>query len=1094
MAPVQLLRVVVASPSDVQAERNALPTVIEELNNSVARDRDLHLELVRWETDAYPGFHPEGPQGLIDDILSIENCDILIGIFWKRFGTPVPDAASGTEHEFQRAYQAWRQTGRPHIMMYFNQRAYAPKTKEETDQWGQVLEFQRNFPKEGLWWPYRGKAHFEKLVRRHLTQVLRRQQPTAANAPQTPPAPSPSTSVHQHGSGAVAVGPGAVAAGEGSIAVGGHVYGDVIQGASPRFEPPEGLREAYLHWLMEQVRAVPLTGVDPKSIREQTRRDLDLAAVYTALMTQRTDATANRELHPAREARRLSALAVLNAEPHLALLGDPGSGKSTFVNFVALCMAGELSGHPEANLAGLRAPVPADDASERERREENSQPWDRGPLIPMRVVLRDFVARGFPPAGRPTDVSGDSLWKFIIAELPETLRDFARPLRAELLSTGGLLLLDGLDEVPEADQRRLQVKAAVEQFAAAFNRVRVLVTSRTYAYQQQDWKLNGFSEAVLAPFEQAQIRRFVQRWYDYVGQARGLSTQEAQGRAVRLNEAITHSSRLYELATRPLLLTLMASLHAWRGGTLPDQRQELYADAVDLLLDQWESQKVKSRDDGTYEVIQPSLAEWMRIDQKAMRQALNRLAFEAHRNQPTLVGTADIRESKLVEELMHLKQNPDVRPARLIEYLRDRAGLLEPRGVEVYAFPHRTFQEYLAACHLTEDEDFPDNVADLLRSEPNRWREVTLLAGAKAVHGAASNAWMLAEALCFDDPPAQQVQDTAGYWGALLAAQVLIENNSLARIAERNRPRVERIRQWLRCTLMQGALSPVDRAEAGAALAVIGDPRFRADAWYLPDDTLLGFVEIPAGSFLMGSLPEDRGALEAEKPQHPVTLPACYVARYPVTVAQFRRFVEASGYQPEEEDGWRGLANHPVVNVTWYEARKYCEWLTERLGGWEGTPEPLATLLRQEGWRVTLPSEAEWEKAARGTDGRIYPWGNEPDPDRANYDDTGINSTSPVGCFPNGVSPYGVEELSGNVWEWTRSLWGTSFSRPEIKYPYNLGDGRENEDAPEGAYRVLRGGAFVYPHWLVRCACRGGSDPGNSVGYLGFRVVVRPCR
>jgi hypothetical protein len=113
MAQGQLLRLVVASPSDVQVERNILPTVIEEINNSVAKDRGVRLDLARWETDAYPGFHPEGPQGLIDAILRIEDCDILIGIFWKLFGTPVKDARSGTEHEFCLAYESWQQQRRP---------------------------------------------------------------------------------------------------------------------------------------------------------------------------------------------------------------------------------------------------------------------------------------------------------------------------------------------------------------------------------------------------------------------------------------------------------------------------------------------------------------------------------------------------------------------------------------------------------------------------------------------------------------------------------------------------------------------------------------------------------------------------------------------------------------------------------------------------------------------------------------------------------------------------------------------------------------------------------------------------------------------
>jgi formylglycine-generating enzyme required for sulfatase activity len=357
---------------------------------------------------------------------------------------------------------------------------------------------------------------------------------------------------------------------------------------------------------------------------------------------------------------------------------------------------------------------------------------------------------------------------------------------------------------------------------------------------------------------------------------------------------------------------------------------------------------------------------------------------------------------------------------------------------------------------------------------------VTLLAGAKAARGTASAAWTLAEALCFTDPPARQAEDEAGYWSALLAAQVLIENKSLEHMAERHRPKVERIRQWLRSTLAHGALPPVDRAQAGDSLATIGAPRFRADAWYLPDEPLLGFVEIPSGPFLMGSdQSSDPEVSEDEMPQHTLTLPRYYIGCYPVTVAQFRAFVEASGHRPEDERSLRGLSNHPVVNITWYETIQYCDWLTAQLRTWEGTPEPLARLLRHEGWRLTLPSEAEWEKAARGSDGRLYPWDNDPDLNRANYADTDINATSAMGCFLGGVSPYGVEEMSGNVWEWTRSLWGRDWLQPEFKYPYALDDGREDLEAPREMLRVRRGGAFYGGRRDVRCAVRRWDLPFN---------------
>lgn len=177
----KILRIVVASASDVQAERDLVQVVADEVNYGAAGERNLVLQVSRWEKDAFPSFHAGGPQGLIDSILHIAECDIFVGIFWKRFGTPVTDARSGTEHEYRQAFEMWRQKGTPQIFFYFNQKLSNPKSKEETDQWGMVLEFRANFPKEGLWWPYQGKSDFKELLRRHLESFIRKQFPLPAN-------------------------------------------------------------------------------------------------------------------------------------------------------------------------------------------------------------------------------------------------------------------------------------------------------------------------------------------------------------------------------------------------------------------------------------------------------------------------------------------------------------------------------------------------------------------------------------------------------------------------------------------------------------------------------------------------------------------------------------------------------------------------------------------------------------------------------------------------------------------------------------------------------------------------------------------------
>ncbi|MDZ7332878.1 MAG: NACHT domain-containing protein, partial [candidate division KSB1 bacterium] len=490
------------------------------------------------------------------------------------------------------------------------------------------------------------------------------------------------------------------------------------------------LRHAYLSHVFRTAKYLYLAGIDPKATSEAETR-LELNAVYTALMTMSTEAHEFWQHGKGidRETQYLSALEQLNRHRHLVVLGDPGSGKSTFVNFVAMCLAGEALAEKEANLSLLTVPIP-----QKDKEKEKPQQWDHGALIPIRVILRDFAARGLPATG--TKATARHLWDFIANELAAaTLAEYADPLRQELLKNGGLLLLDGLDEVPEADKRREQIKQAVEDFAAAYPRCRILVTSRTYAYQKQDWRLPDFAETILAPFNTGQIERFIDRWYSYIGVLRGLNSDDARGRAELLKRAVLTNDRLLALAERPLLLTLMASLHAWRGGSLPERREQLYADTVDLLLDWWESPKTVREADGTIKVLQPSLAEWLKVDRQRVRDQLNELAFLAHHSQPELVGTADIAEHDLVAGMMKLSQNPDVKPARLIEYLSHRAGLLLPRGVGIYTFPHRTFQEYLAACYLT-DHDYPDKLAELLRAESNRWREVTLLAGAKAARGA----------------------------------------------------------------------------------------------------------------------------------------------------------------------------------------------------------------------------------------------------------------------------------------------------------------------------------------------------------------------
>ncbi|MGE3541120.1 MAG: SUMF1/EgtB/PvdO family nonheme iron enzyme [Candidatus Tectimicrobiota bacterium] len=1075
MPHLRPLRIVVASPGDVQAERDVLTNVVEELNHGFCQERDVRLDLVRWETDAYPGFHADGPQGLLDPVLRIADCDLLIGIFWKRFGTPTHTAQSGTEHEFLTAYQAWQERGRPQIMVYFNQRAATPRTVEEAEQWQQVLAFRARFPAEGLAWSYRGRADFERKVRQHLTRFIQHEVPREAATPQTgraAPRQGRRTTARLTGTGALAQGRGAVAAGQGGVAAGGNIRCSLVvtgEQATVHVNTPvpdragHEARQRYLERLRRFCQALPLAslGADPSS-----EQDLTLDDVYIELhTTTEVPHTSGKRQGAGRleeeERRPLTALEAFTQSSRLVLLGDPGSGKSTFVRKLLAWMAA-------AHLD--KAPLPPDCAAD---------------LVPVLITLRDLAPALEPlpldalSAERRRGLLVEAVRDHVLTELERyDASGFCDDLRAALSGGRCLLVLDGLDEVPPAVRQR--VREAVQAVVRTYAPARLVVTCRVRSYVGEA-VLAGFQAHTLAPFDREQIGTFAQAWYRAQHTLGYMDARQAEAKAADLAQA-ARAGELRELASNPMMLTTMAIIHQ-RDIGLPRERVRLYRLAVDVLLRRWQQGKTGQ----VATVLHPALAAVLGEERRVL-PLLQALAYEAQRSRQDGQTVSDVPRPAALALLEQPEYLGDIGLASaFLEYVDHRAGLLMGRGgaperPATYSFPHRVFQEYLAACHLLRQRSMVRTLLAHAR-EGEQWNLVVQLAAEELLYNVQRDNELLdlAYALCPVDEGTSAVDQRTGLWSGQMAA--LLGQEAIQRDTERRdggTGYLTRLRTRL-VRVLRGDLAAPERAEAGNALATLGDPRFRAEAWYLPveDEPLLGFVEIPAGAFVMGE-----GRQEYE-----VALPTYYMARYPVTVAQFRAFVAAAPYDWKRNAAEQGAAHHPVVYVSWHDALAYCVWLTECLRTWPQTPEPLARLLRQEGWCVTLPSEAEWEKAARGHKKWRYPWGDKADPNRANYDETRLGGTNTVGCFPAGASPYQVEEMSGNVLEWTRSVYGD--------YPYPA-EGparaqRERVSAGEDTPRVLRGGAFWNDHQLVRCASRNRSGARDVFGNVGFRVVVRPC-
>jgi len=784
------------------------------------------------------------------------------------------------------------------------------------------------------------------------------------------------------------------------------------------------------------------------------------------------------------------ALKLLQKHDGLIILGDPGAGKTTFLKMLALRLA---LGQSEAVGLKQRLPLLAPLSAY------------ANALAASDVRLDDFIAAYFRDIG---------------SDLP------VAEILAEAFKKGqALILLDGLDEVKDPAQRHTVVERVVDFYT--FHRRagnKFVLTSRIVGYREVRPTAPDLAECTLVDFAEEEIADFVARWTQTLEQqALGDDSPVAGADAARerqeLLDAIERNPSVGRLAANPLLLTILALMKR-QGVTLPERRVELYDQYVRTMLSSWNRTRGLGR---------PPSRE---LDVVQTMRTLAPLALWMHETNP---GAGLVKREALrrhLEEIFTAQGTDDPPSAarRFLADVREHAGLLLERGPGEYGFIHLTFEEYLAAVAIAlRGQGDCRPIVDYLSTHVGdaAWREVSLLTVPYLgiIQQLDRVAGAVVEALVAEQP---------GDPGAavILAGQAVLDAGATGVPAHAR----QSVTGALIAAMQSVEVTPILRREAGLILGVLG--------WRPPD--LDAFVEIPAGPFLMGSVKTDDQAYDDEKPQHEHTLSGYYISRYPVTNDQFRPFVEGDGYTNRAywtEQGWAwregaeadlsvwdgvkdekkwkqrrrewlaqrpvekrdrpyywgdpslGAPLCPVVGITWFEAYAYTRWLekqwqvsSSKLQVWsDGQIESLA--IRNSQFAIRLPSEVEWEKAARGPDGLIYPWGNEWREDCANTEESELKLTSPVGIFPKGDSPYGVSDMVGNVWEWTRSRYEerTVFEN-DYKYPYNPEDGREK---PEGIkIPVLRGGSWSSNQRNARCAARGRDNPGNFNANIGFRVIV----
>ena len=798
--------------------------------------------------------------------------------------------------------------------------------------------------------------------------------------------------------------------------------------------------------------------VEIRGMGAEVAERLPLDRVYTRLRV----VSAGPEEHqkepteePALRGRHLELTDVLGRSLHAVLLGDPGSGKTTFLRFAAQVLARSLLASdpaPAARKLGIDAASPEE--------------------IPFPILVRlswfaEFLAE-HPDSSCPGDAP-EHLLRYLEFYLKG--RNLGLPddyLRARVAAGGCFLFFDGLDEVPGA--LRARVASLVDELvgtAPSDPPNRHLITCRSQAYQGLA-RLGSLPAYPLAPFEHNQVAEFIHGWCGalFRVQSRGskvtgtgdAATQGADAYEEELLKAIRSHEDIGPMTESPLMLTMLAVVH-WNQKKLPERRNELFEEAIKYLL---ESRKAHS--------VFPA---------PQRREALQALAFAMFTDPEGVQRSLGLPEAGGV--VAPILQTSEDEAQTFLDEEALQSGLLVSRTEGEVEFWHLSFQEYLAALELATSGDYWEVLSEDGRLHDDRWSEVLLLlAGCLRRLGGLRGAKRLIENILATGTDRVSKARAVGLVGRiLLDVKPYGGDPSLGTAYS---------------SALEGALEILDvpgegeevaeetlRVEVAEALGQAGDPRLA--------DSLANRVKISGGTFWLGSQNDAPGApgydAEAEKNDFParlVTVDAFFLGRYPVTVQEFQQFVEEKhqgylnrewwddkGWEWREREGytepgsWRAQSHHPnwpVTDVSWFEAEAYCRWAGGR-----------------------LPTEIEWEFAARGEEGRRYPWGDgRPDRRTANCEDR-VSHPTPVGIYPLGVSPDGIHDLTGNVWEWCGLCGSPSPALGE--------DARPEGEVPT-EWQAVRGDAWWEANWgprSHRASVRGVAPPTSRGFAIGFRVA-----